>query len=118
MKKNFWVAPFVFLFVEASLAPTVFASPANTVTEVKSMREVVPSIEKGTLVVFDLDNTLIAPTSQLGSDQWFYYLYDVYAAYGIQGKEIDHQAMDTWNKAQWLIKPRAVEPETPAMIKG
>ena len=39
--------------------------------EIKSIEEVLKFVEKGTLVIFDIDNTLAAPATVLGSDQWF-----------------------------------------------
>jgi hypothetical protein len=86
--------------------------------EIKAMGEI-PSrlIVPDTLLVFDIDNTLIEPVGQLGSDQWFYYLYQIYKVEGLPGVspekvsegQIDEKAMQVWNDTQWLIEVRAPE---------
>jgi hypothetical protein len=94
------------------------AVPSNAeIREIKSIREVVPSLAEGTLIVFDIDNTLMAPTGYLGSDEWFYLLYKVYRINGADESGIARTAMDVWNKTQWRIDVKAVEKETPLLIK-
>ena len=40
------------------------------VVEVATMQETLYAITAKTLVIYDLDNTLIRPSQTLGSDQW------------------------------------------------
>lgn len=81
------------------------------------MHEVQEEITPQTLVVFDIDNTLITPTGNLGSDQWFFYLQKIYSLKGLSEKESMDQANLTWNKTQELIKVKAVESDTPSWIE-
>lgn len=88
------------------------------IREIKSMKEVIDSLEAETLLVFDIDNTLLEPTGQLGSDQWFYYLYDALKLQGVEASEVPAQAMKIWNETQPLISMKAVEAITPDLVKG
>ena len=48
------------------------------IRETKFMQEVMSAIDSETLAIFDIDNTLIEPIGNMGSDQWFYYLIKIY----------------------------------------
>ena len=87
------------------------------VQEIRSIHEVQEEITPQTLVVFDIDNTLITPTGNLGSDQWFFYLQKIYTLKGLPEKESAEKATITWNKTQELIRVKAVESETPTWIQ-
>lgn len=50
------------------------AAARADVREIKSMAEIVPEIRSTTLLVLDIDNTLVEPVGNIGSDQWYYYL--------------------------------------------
>lgn len=42
--------------------------------EINSLAEIISHVEdNNTLVIFDIDNTLLHPATDLGSDQWFYH---------------------------------------------
>lgn len=41
--------------------------------ELESLNKLTNIVRPGSLVFFDLDNTLISPTQTIGSDQWFYW---------------------------------------------
>lgn len=108
------VVPGVALLVALWIA----APAAAEVREIKQITEVEPAIDDQTLVVFDIDNTLLEPLTTLGSDQWFDYLVD-------QGKKVRRQSEDkaiadavvVWNRVQEDVQVRPVETETPALIK-
>jgi phosphoserine phosphatase len=88
------------------------------VREIKTMSQIAPHIDDSTLVVFDLDNTLIEPVGNLGSDQWYDYLIRRYVEVErLPKKEAIRKATDLWNKVQWLIEVKAVEAGTPDLIK-
>lgn len=43
---------------------------SQIVREINSLAEVIPYVDENTLVLFDIDNTLLHPQTDLGSDQW------------------------------------------------
>jgi len=88
------------------------------IREIKTLSEILPSITPDTLLVFDLDNTLIVPDGDLGSDHWFYFLLRKY-------QEIDHlsadaaedRAMEVWNRVQSGLAVHTVEAGTADLIR-
>jgi hypothetical protein len=82
------------------------------------MREIMPHVDRNTLVVFDIDNTVLEPMQTLGSDQWFYHLLQkVKAEEKLDDERAIDRAMEIWNAVQQDTQVRAVEPETPALIR-
>lgn len=90
----------------------------SEIHEIKHMAEILSAIQDDTLLVFDIDNTLIEPVGNLGSDQWFYYLYKIYKINGLDEKLTQQQALRAWNHAQSLIAVRAAETSIPDLIKS
>lgn len=84
------------------------ATASANVTEIKSMREILPFVDSQTLLVFDLDNTVMEPLQTLGSDQWFKYLLS-------QGQTLS-EALSVWEEVQKVTAMRPVETITPEII--
>ena len=88
------------------------------IREATCMQEIVPFVDDSTLLVVDIDNTLIEPEGNLGSDQWYYFLVRKYMQFDHRSeKEANEEAMQVWNKTQWLINVNPVEKDTPGFIK-
>jgi len=87
------------------------------VYEIKFMHEITPQIDSNTLVVFDIDNTVIEPTGNLGSDQWYYFLVNKFQnRFNLSEYDAHRKAEPMWNMAQSYIKTQAVEEETSQII--
>ncbi len=70
-----------------------------------------------TLVIYDLDNTLIQLKQILGSDEWFYYRYNqLTEKYGDRKKALT-KAIGEWIAAQTLSEVEIVEEGTALMIR-
>lgn len=69
-----------------------------------------------TLVVFDLDNTLIEPVQTLGSDQWYYHLVAQLQAQGRDETQAHAEANAIWNRVQLATAVRPVEADTPDRV--
>lgn len=89
------------------------------IIEIKSIHEIAHhiKIDKNTLIAYDLDNTLMHPQGNLGSDQWFYFLYKLYKTKGIKPEEIESKAMAIWNRAQKHVRIIPVEADVSAIIR-
>ena len=88
------------------------------VREIKSMKEILKEVDSQTLLVFDLDNTLMEPLQSLGSDQWYYYIIKKYKEVDkLSDQEAYDKADKVWNQTQWLIQVKAVENLTPELIR-
>lgn len=87
------------------------------IRETKMMADAIKAADSKTLLVFDLDNTVIEPTNQLGSDQWYYFLEEKYQKVDkLNEDEAYQKAMRVWNATQGLIKIKPVEKVTPKLI--
>ncbi len=93
------------------------ATAQAEIHEIKSMREITPFITPQTLLVFDLDNTVVEPVQTLGSDQWFEYMVQGFEKSG-QSKEVAIQkAIIFWNEIAQTTRIRPVEAITPQIIR-
>ena len=88
------------------------------IREITNLRQITPELRAGTLLVLDLDNTLIEPEGNLGSDQWFYFLVRKFRARdSMCAAEAERQAMEEWNRVQPSLRIRAVEADTARIIR-
>lgn len=102
----------------ASFLLVIFAGQAfSQVREINFMEEIIQEIDGDTLVIFDIDNTVIEPTGQVGSDQWYYYLAQKFQSLeNLSLGDAHYKAERLWNTAQSYIKTQAVEEQTPQII--
>ncbi|MBK7962427.1 MAG: DUF2608 domain-containing protein [Bdellovibrionales bacterium] len=78
------------------------------IIEIKTMSQILPYIDHQTLLVFDLDNTVLEPVQTLGSDQWFKSLL-------ANGAPLP-QAISVWTEVQKRTQVKAVEEITRQII--
>lgn len=104
-----FIFSFIFLILETSYAE---------IRQTDFMKEVLREADGNTLVIFDIDNTLIEPFGQLGSDQWYYFLERKYREIDLLTEDQAYaKAMFVWNRTQEIIQVKAVEADTPDLIK-
>lgn len=99
------------------LQASLFALSATAeVREIRSMRELPSFTVKGerTILVFDLDNTIIEAAQTLGSDQWFDHLVKRFTDAG-EARPVDH-AIALWTQVAAKTRVRPVESLTPRLI--
>lgn len=94
------------------------AAARADVREIKSMSEIVPDIRPTTLLVFDIDNTLVEPVGNIGSDQWYYYLEKAYLRDGLEPAAAEAKAGETWTKTLAKVKVKPVEDLTPILVRA
>ena len=96
--------------MKAALLLLLLASAARAeLREIRTMADIVPAIDTSTLVVFDIDNTLLEPVGSLGSDQWYYYMVKAVG---------EDKANEAWTKTLPTVKVKPVEPLTPDLIRA
>lgn len=98
------------LFVGAPLARA-------EIREAMSMSEVAPTITQDTLVVFDIDNTILEPVQMLGSDQWFSASILDMRYWGWAEADVVSKVIREWEAVQEKSAVQAVEASTPALIR-
>lgn len=108
MKKTlFYIFLISFFTVQTSFAE---------IREIKSMQEIKESVKPDTLLVFDIDSTLLMPTTYLGSDPWWDHLIDKYIKAGSSKQEALEKAAKDWRDSQKDIQINPVEDITPALV--
>lgn len=92
---------------------------AAEVVEIESMKEIQPKLEPGTLVVFDIDNTLVEPLGNIGSDQWYYYLVKAVARDDakLTPEQAEEKAAEVWTRTLGTVTVKPVEELTPPLIR-
>jgi hypothetical protein len=104
----------LFLFFELAFAPNLSAA----IVEIDRMAEVLNYVDETTLVVFDLDNTVMETPQTIGSDQWFGYLVAKYRNKGLKAEEAIDSALEDWIRVQNASQMIAVEKDTPNLIRN
>jgi len=95
-----------------------FSSLKGEIIEIKHMNEIHPYVQPNTFIVFDLDNTLIEPTQELGTDQWFYYQFLKYQKDGMPVAQSLDKALAEWHAIQLLSPVKIVEQGSAEIIKA
>ena len=82
------------------------------------MAEIVPELTPETLLVFDIDNTLVEPVGNIGSDQWYYYLLKAYKRDCLNCTDSEAEALagKTWTKTLETVQVKPVETLTPGLV--
>jgi hypothetical protein len=94
---------------------------ARIKTQVKttdSLTQVLPFLNSRTLLVVDIDNTLLEPRQNLGSDPWYRYLLRRLRDRGLAAPLARDKAIAVWNRLQDRIEVRPVEPGTPRLLRA
>lgn len=96
------------------------------VVEVTKMAAIKQAVQPGTVLVFDIDNTLVEASQMYGSDQWFEHLVHTGIVQGQKlglpqavGKErAIKRAIEIWQPVQKVTTVQPVEKETAGIIEG
>lgn len=97
----------------------LLALPAAAETlEVASLKDIQPKLEAGTLVVFDIDNTLLTPSGHIGSDHWYDYLLSAIARddASLTPAQVEAKADAAWDRELPKTTPVPVEALSPAFV--
>lgn len=103
-----------------ALAFLLLASAARAeVREISTMAEIRPELSTATLLVLDIDNTLIEPAGNIGSDQWYYYIVKAIARddKALTAAAAETKAAEIWTKTLPTVKGKPVEDLTPALVR-
>lgn len=87
------------------------------VLEIKHIRDVLKHTSHNSLVIFDLDNTLVESTQEVGSDQWFVSLSQYAANIMVDSAETISLVLSIYHEIQFHIDLRAVQQEAIRIIQ-
>jgi hypothetical protein len=106
--KTKWLAAMVAVLVSAASQGAVF--------EIKKMHEAVNGVSKETLVVFDIDNTILQNAQTLGSVQWADWYEGTLRKQGLPGDEANLISSREWVRINRVSRQEPVEAVTPNII--
>jgi hypothetical protein len=87
------------------------------IIETKHFEELHNHLSNTTLVVLDIDDTLIVPIQTLGRDVWFQWRLNSLLAQGLPKDSALDRALAEWEAVRHLTTMRLVEEGTPAIIQ-
>ncbi len=88
------------------------------ILKIKSIEEIADHIRPDTLVVLDLDNTVVEPHQTLGSDEWFGDSIQRNFDEGKPYKEALLHTLNQWSQVQLHAPMKPVEPGTLHLIRN
>ncbi len=97
---------------------SLFMNLQSEIIEIHNMSEIHQYIKPNTLIVFDIDNTLLEPSQELGSDQWFYRQFEKYLESGMLLKSALNKTLDEWHAIQCLTNVNIVEEGSEKIIQN
>lgn len=80
------------------------------IREISSFKEIREHLQLPSLLILDIDNTLIFPAQEMGSDQWFHSRIDFYRQRGYSYSEALERALPEWEAIQNITQVKLVEP--------
>lgn len=102
-----------FLLLLAPLSESLLSKQYET----DSLMMILQDVEKETLVIFDLDNTLMESSQHLGSSQWADDLGTKLVEAGKSYEEADRLVNAIWCEVQPQIKVRTIDPQTKEVLQ-
>jgi len=89
---------------------------SSSLIEIKYFAEIYDYLASDTLIILDVDNTLMEPVQEFGNDQWFRWRLRQLESNGVASNEALSQALSEWHAIQAVTKSRPVELTTPALV--
>lgn len=103
--------------VKLLLVALVFSSSLFAkIIEIEKMDDILDEVTPQSIVIFDLDNTIMEASQTLGSDQWFEYRLTQLKKQGLPADEALKRAVQDWEKVNYNGHVNLVEEITPRII--
>jgi hypothetical protein len=96
---------------------SVFFSLYGQVVETPYFHNILEHVDHDTLVVLDIDDTLLITDQMLGCDEWFRHRVKVHREEGADEHEALESALDEWEAIRYLTKMHVVEPGTDTIVQ-
>lgn len=112
------IATLHFLFLFLIVTFNAAASEVTSTKTINSFSEIPNPQEPGTLIVLDIDETILVPTTFHGSKQWYDEYFRRIRTNLNHGDAKAHAiAMRVWNRLQSQIQVRPLDPLAPSWIQ-
>lgn len=96
----------------------IITSLSGKTIEFHSFKDLSSHLTPETLVVLDIDDTLLIPKQMLGCDEWFLYRMNQRKESGFSYGDALEKTLAEWEAVRHLTEMEIVEPETEAIIKS
>lgn len=87
------------------------------IIETHSFKEVPSYLTEDTLLVLDIDDTLLVPAQMLGCDEWFTLRLNLYLDNGMSMSSALDKSLAEWEAIRHLTRMEIVEPGTAELIQ-
>ncbi|MDE3046269.1 MAG: DUF2608 domain-containing protein [Verrucomicrobiota bacterium] len=87
------------------------------IVEVQSFREIEQHVTPDSLVLLDIDDTLLIPVQMLGCDEWFQHRMKKHSAEGLSAEDSLEKSLAEWEAVRHLTKMDLVEADTNAIVQ-
>ena len=87
------------------------------IIETAHFKEIANHITPDTLVLLDIDDTLLIPTQTLGTDVWFQYRWDLHKTKGLDTHSALEKALAEWESVRHMTSIKIVEEGTEKIIE-
>lgn len=88
------------------------------IIETKHFKEISSQVVPDTLVIVDIDDTLLVPHQMLGCDEWFKYRINKYQKEGMNASDALERTLAESEAVRHLTKMEIVEPGTEKIIQS
>jgi hypothetical protein len=111
----------IFLFIKILLInigfiSVVIAEPSSQIHEINKISEINKYVDSKTMVLFDIDNTILTAEQSLGSDQWFDYYVNKNLSEGKDKNTAVNVALNEWRHIHKYTKVKPLERDTKEVI--
>lgn len=103
-----------FIAIYSLLSTLAFAE----IVETKHFCQVKDYVDEDTLLLLDIDDTLLAPQQMLGGDQWFRHRLEIHLEESMNFSHALELAVAEWVAVRHLTQMELVEPGTETILKG
>lgn len=87
------------------------------IRETHHFSDVLSCINEDTLLVLDIDDTLLIPVQMLGCDEWFMHRLELHKKNGLEFSKALDRSLAEWEAIRHLTEMEIVEPGTETIIK-
>lgn len=99
-----------------SISLFFFCSLRAEIIEVERFEEILNYASTDSLVLLDIDDTILIPEQMLGCDEWFCSLLKEFQKEEISNEDALHKALNAWLAIRHLTKMKLVEETTDSII--
>lgn len=90
----------------------------SQILESKNISSVLDYVDKNTLVIFDIDNTLIESSHHVGNVAWLAHIMDKLVKKGLNRKEAIGKQYQLWRDLQKSISVKLVDPDSISVLNN